>query len=109
MNVCLIILVSLLTCAGQLCQKQAGHYEAQARRKLLGWLMLSLILLGTAMLIWLLVLQRVPVSVAYPMLSLNFILVVLAAYWLWKEPVSARHWLGIVLIVCGVALMGYWT
>lgn len=58
------------------------------------------------MLVWLRVLQHVPVSVAYPMLSVNFILVVLAARWLWKEPVSLRHWLGIGLIVAGVAVMG---
>jgi len=46
------------------------------------------------------------VGVAYPMLSLNFIFIVLAARWLWKEPVTLRHWLGIMLIVAGVMVMG---
>ncbi|GAB7260073.1 hypothetical protein DZJ_08930 [Dickeya ananatis] len=66
----------------------------------------SLLLLGLAMLLWLAVLQRVAVSVAYPMLSLNFILVALAARWLWREAISLRQWAGIALIVIGVILMG---
>ncbi|WP_075180945.1 4-amino-4-deoxy-L-arabinose-phosphoundecaprenol flippase subunit ArnE [Pantoea sp. 1.19] len=107
MNLLLILLVSLISCAGQLCQKQAARQ--QGRAAVLRWLALSLLLLGLAMLLWLWVLQRVPVSVAYPMLSLNVILVVLAARLLWREPVSARHWGGIALIVTGVALLGSWA
>lgn len=43
-------------------------------RRLLRWLMLALICLGLALLLWLVVLSRVAVSVAYPMLSLNYVL-----------------------------------
>lgn len=111
MNILLILVVSLLSCAGQLCQKQAtssaGH--ARPRRHLLLWLGLSVGLLGLAMLLWLRVLQDVPVGVAYPMLSLNFVFVALAARWLWQERLSLRHALGILLIVGGVAVMGGYT
>lgn len=107
MNLLLILFASLLSCIGQLCQKQAAqHGLLQGKLHLLLWLGVSVILLGCAMLVWLVVLQTVPVGVAYPMLSLNFIFVALAARWLWKEPVSLRHWLGIGLIVSGVAVMG---
>lgn len=111
MNILLILLVSLLSCAGQLCQKQAAHPPAtgSATRHLLVWLGLSVLLLGVAMLLWLRVLQSVPVGVAYPMLSLNFVFVALAARWLWHEPISLRHGLGIVLIMIGVALLGGYT
>ncbi|MGB9097141.1 4-amino-4-deoxy-L-arabinose-phosphoundecaprenol flippase subunit ArnE [Erwinia sp.] len=110
MSLLLILLASLLSCAGQLCQKQAAHYGLRkGKSHLLFWLGLSVLMLGLAMLIWLVVLQSVPVGVAYPMLSLNFIFVVLAARWLWKEPVPFRHWIGIVLIVVGVAVMGAYT
>ena len=105
-----IFAVSLLTCAGQLGQKQAasgtpGHLSPKMHA--LVWLAVSLGLLGLAMLIWLSVLQRVPVGVAYPMLSINFILVTLAGRWFWRETISRRQGLGIVLIVAGVGLMGY--
>ncbi|MCX8957096.1 4-amino-4-deoxy-L-arabinose-phosphoundecaprenol flippase subunit ArnE [Erwinia psidii] len=110
MNMLLVVLASLLSCGGQLCQKQAAHHGLlKGKKHLLFWLGLSVLLLGSAMLIWLRVLQHVPVGVAYPMLSLNFILVVLAARWLWQEPVSSRRWLGICLIVLGVAVMGVYA
>lgn len=110
MNTLLIAFASLLSCAGQLCQKQAAHHGLlKGKWHLLFWLGLSVLLLGCAMLVWLMVLQHVPVGVAYPMLSLNFIFVVLAARWLWKEPVSPRHWMGIGLIVAGVAVMGVYA
>lgn len=99
----LIILVSLLSCSAQLCQKQATR--AASRRTRLSWIGVSVLLLGVAMLLWLLVLQRVPVSQAYPMLSLNFIFVALAGRLLWHERLTPRQITGTLLVVTGVALM----
>ncbi|MEZ2604228.1 4-amino-4-deoxy-L-arabinose-phosphoundecaprenol flippase subunit ArnE [Kluyvera intermedia] len=103
-----LLLASLLSCAGQLCQKQATRPapKGQRGRHLLTWLVLALALLGLGMLLWLLVLQQIPVSVAYPMLSLNFVWVTLAASTLWHEPVSRRHWVGVGLIMVGIMLVG---
>ena len=99
----LIVLVSLLSCSAQLCQKQATH--AVSGRIRLSWIGVSVLLLGIAMLLWLLVLQRVPVSQAYPMLSLNFIFVALAGRILWRERLTLRQIFGTLLVVTGVALM----
>lgn len=103
-----LALASLLSCAGQLCQKQATRPVPIARRsKHLGlWLGLALMALGAGMALWLLVLQRIPVGVAYPMLSLNFVWVTLAARFLWREPVSLRHAFGVALIIIGIVLLG---
>jgi len=110
MNMLLILFSSLLSCTGQLCQKQAAHQGLlKGKWHLLFWLGLSVLLLGCAMLVWLRVLQLVPVGVAYPMLSMNFIFIVLAARWLWREVVPLRHWLGVLLIVAGVAVMGIYA
>ncbi|KAA5971830.1 4-amino-4-deoxy-L-arabinose-phosphoundecaprenol flippase subunit ArnE [Pantoea sp. M_9] len=105
MNLLLIVLVSLLSCAAQLCQKQAA-LMASGGRRMAHWVALSMLLLGTAMLLWLLVLRSVPVSQAYPMLSLNFVLVAAAARLIWREAYTLQQWLGTLLIVAGVALMG---
>ena len=51
-------------------------------------------------------LQRLPVSLAYPMLSINFILVALAARFVWQERMTRWQWMGTVLIVVGVAIIG---
>ncbi|CAI8717339.1 4-amino-4-deoxy-L-arabinose-phosphoundecaprenol flippase subunit ArnE [Kosakonia sp. YIM B13611] len=103
-----LALASLLSCAGQLCQKQATRPVPMAQRsKHLGlWLGLALMALGAGMALWLLVLQRIPVGVAYPMLSLNFVWVTLAARFLWREPVSLRHAFGVALIIIGIVLLG---
>ncbi|PZL99072.1 4-amino-4-deoxy-L-arabinose-phospho-UDP flippase [Pantoea graminicola] len=99
----LIVLVSLLSCSAQLCQKQATHMLSRQGR--LSWIALSVLLLGVAMLLWLRVLQQVPVSQAYPMLSLNFIFVALAGRFIWRERLTLRQIAGTLLVVSGVALM----
>ena len=48
--------------------------------------------------LWLLVLGNVTGRHAYPMLSLNFVWVTLAAVKLWHEPVSLRHWCGVAFV-----------
>ena len=76
-----LVFASLLSVAGQLCQKQATCFVAinKRRKHIVLWLGLALACLGLAMVLWLLVLQNVPVGIAYPMLSLNFVWVTLAA------------------------------
>ncbi|SYP98359.1 SMR family multidrug resistance protein [Klebsiella pneumoniae] len=68
--ICLVC-ASLLSCAGQLCQKQATRPSRRGRRSrhILFWLGMALLCLGCGMLLWLSVLQSIPVSIAYPMLS----------------------------------------
>ena len=51
-------------------------------------------------------LRLVPVSVAYPMLSINFVLVALAARLIWRESYTLQQWIGTLAIVAGVALIG---
>lgn len=103
----LLLLVCLLTCAGQLCQKQAANQRGKiAQRSVLSWLVIAALLLGVALLLWLVVLQRLPLSVAYPMLSLNFAGVALAAHLIFSESLTLRQWCGVLLIVLGIALMG---
>jgi undecaprenyl phosphate-alpha-L-ara4N flippase subunit ArnE len=72
-----------------------------------GWLWLALASLGFGLLLWLLVLQHLEVSIAYPMLSLNFVLITLAARFLFKEHIDRRHWLGVGLIMLGVLCLGW--
>ena len=88
-----LILASLLSCAGQLCQKQATRPSRSGRRgrHILLWLGLALLALGGGMLLWLGVLQAIPVGIAYPMLSLNFVWVTLAARAIWHERITWRH------------------
>ncbi|AJJ57274.1 4-amino-4-deoxy-L-arabinose-phosphoundecaprenol flippase subunit ArnE [Yersinia pseudotuberculosis] len=107
----LLPMVSLLTCIGQLCQKQAAQCweQPQARRLnlTLRWLAIAVVSLGLGMLLWLRLLQQLPLSVAYPMLSFNFVLVTLAAQLFYGEKATLRHWLGVAAIMFGILLMSW--
>lgn len=106
MSYLLLVIASLLTSLGQLCQKQAVHSRSKATGKwMIYWLIAALGLMAIAMLLWLIVLQQLPLSVAYPMLSGNFIFVTLMAHWCYGEKTSPRQWLGILSIMLGIALM----
>jgi multidrug transporter EmrE-like cation transporter len=55
--------------------------------------------------IWIVALSRVPVSLAYPMLSLGYVVNALAAWWLFGEMLGPARWGGIALILAGVFVM----
>jgi multidrug transporter EmrE-like cation transporter len=66
--------------------------------------------LGTAcyvlsLFVWILGLSRVPVSVAYPLLSIGYIINAIAAHYLFGEAVTTMRWFGIGFIVIGVWLV----
>ena len=58
-----------------------------------------------SLIVWILGLSRVPVSIAYPMLSLGYIINAVAAHYLLGESVTLARWLGIGFIVVGVWLV----
>lgn len=55
--------------------------------------------------VWILALSRVQVSIAYPMLSLGYVVTAFAAWWLMGEPVNAMRISGIAVIIVGVYLV----
>ncbi len=111
MSLLWVILACLLTCLGQVAQKYAVESWRDQPSSLLAklrspWLWLALASLGLGLLVWLLVLQRLEVGVAYPMLSLNFVLITLIARFVFNETIDRRHWMGVALVISGVALLG---
>ncbi len=55
--------------------------------------------------VWILVLSRVSVSVAYPMLSIGYVVNAIAAWYLFGEALSMQKLLGIGVIIIGVVLV----
>jgi len=60
---------------------------------------------GVSLVVWIIGLSRVPVSIAYPMLSLGYVINAIAAHYLLGESVTLARWLGIGFIVLGVWLV----
>lgn len=55
--------------------------------------------------IWIMALSRVPVSIAYPMLSIGYIVNAFAAAYLFGESITTQKLLGIGFIIIGVYLV----
>jgi len=55
--------------------------------------------------VWIVGLSRVAVSIAYPMLSVGYIVNAVAAWYLFGESLTAQKLVGIAFIVCGVYLV----
>jgi undecaprenyl phosphate-alpha-L-ara4N flippase subunit ArnE len=67
---------------------------------------LALVIYGVATLLWVAVLQQVPLSRAYPFNALSFILVPLAAIVFFGEAASVRLFIGLTLVVIGLIVVG---
>lgn len=68
-------------------------------------LWLGLACYGISVVVWLLALSRVAVSVAYPMLSLGYVVNALLAWWLFGEVLSPAKLAGIGIILLGVFIL----
>lgn len=58
-----------------------------------------------SVLAWIVALSRVEVSIAYPMLSIGYVVNALLAWWLLGEAISVQRWLGMIVIIGGVVLV----
>ena len=58
-----------------------------------------------SLVVWVLGLSRVPVSIAYPMLSIGYVLNAVAAWYLFGESLTALRLTGIGFIIVGVFLV----
>jgi len=55
--------------------------------------------------VWIVALSRVPVSIAYPMLSIGYVVNAIAAWYLLGEAVAPMRLVGIGIIVLGVFIV----
>ena len=113
----LILTGVLLNAAAQLLLKAGtnaiGHFEFQWRNVLpIGWqvatephILGGLACYGISVVVWIMALSRVPVSMAYPMLSIGYVVNAVAAYWLLGESLSALRVAGIFVVILGVFLI----
>jgi len=76
------------------------------------WMVLvGLLLFVASALFWLIVLTDVPLGVAYPFVSLTYIVVMFYDKFFENREILALNWLGVAAIVVGIVLInwGQWT
>ena len=96
----------LVLAAGQVLFKfAAGGIQINEPRSFLSVaLLVAVAVYGIATVMWLLVLSRVPLSVAFPFYGVTFLLVPLLAAMFLREPLRMQTLLGGVVILAGVAI-----
>ena len=62
---------------------------------------------GVSTILWLIVLNRTELAYAYPLGSLNYILVPMLSQWLFGETLTGLRWVGIGVIMVGVLITIY--
>ncbi|UDG81933.1 SMR family transporter [Candidatus Vallotia cooleyia] len=60
---------------------------------------------SVSVIVWILGLSRVDVSIAYPMLSLGYIINAAVAWYLFSETISSQKLVGIAIILLGVVVL----
>jgi multidrug transporter EmrE-like cation transporter len=113
----LIILTVLMNTAAQIMLKagimRVGEFSftwdnlipITAKVLLMPWIIIALVVYALSVFTWLMVLSRVPVSIAYPLSSLGYVTSAVAAYYFYGEDLTLTRIIGIFVILIGVYLV----
>jgi drug/metabolite transporter (DMT)-like permease len=66
---------------------------------------LSGICYGLGSVLWMYILKNFPFSIAYPMISLSYVIGMFSAIYFFHEDVSVSKWIGVLLIMGGCILI----
>jgi small multidrug resistance pump len=96
----------LLGIAGQIVLKSGALGAASVIGQLLSPLTLAgLVVYGFAAIAYVVALNKIPVSIAFPSVAASYAIVAVLAHLLWNEPLGWPQWGGIALIGAGIFLI----
>jgi multidrug transporter EmrE-like cation transporter len=107
----------MLNAAAQILMKMGtnavGHFEFSMENIFpIGWklitewhILTALFCYAVSVVVWILALSRVPVSIAFPMLSMAYVVNALAAWWWLGEEFNPTKLLGMTVIIFGVIIL----
>lgn len=113
----LILTGVLLNAAAQILMKAGtnaiGYFEFSVKNIVpIGWklatewhIVTALFCYALSVVVWILALSRVPVSIAFPMLSMAYIVNAIAAWWLLGEEFNPTKLAGMAVIIVGVIIL----
>ncbi len=105
----LFMAAALLECSGQISFKRAAlehrdvggvrYYISLARNR---WVLGGMLAYGVETLIWIFLLSRIPLSIAFPLAGLQQLVILFLSYVIMKERIRHLELLGAVVIACGL-------
>ncbi|MHA6298280.1 hypothetical protein [Devosia sp. CAU 1758] len=110
MNWVLLLLISLIAASAQVIMKFAAE-ESKAEAGIFAPKVLAIIVVGflvscAGQVLWFYALRFASLSSSYLSLSLVFLLVPIAGWWLFSENLQPLHFVSMALILSGVAVLG---
>lgn len=93
--------------------RQIGHFDFHWENVLpIGFgvacnpfVLIGLFCYVVSVVVWMMVLSRVEVSFAYPLLSVGYIVTAFAGHYFFQESIGTMRWAGIIVICLGVWLI----
>jgi multidrug transporter EmrE-like cation transporter len=85
--------------------RAVGSTVSRAAREPRLWA--GLTLFGISSIFWMIVLSRVPLSVAYPFVGISYIAIVLLSRFVLHEHVPILRWIGVLVVATGIAIIGF--
>lgn len=110
LSIAMLVLIGfcILTELGrEVCFKFAAERSSNALRSLLlpvTWI--GVVFWAVELFCWMLVLESVPLSIAFPVMALSYAAMALAGAFFFSEKINLRHAFGVLLITAGVICVG---
>jgi small multidrug resistance pump len=96
----------LLGIGGQIVLKSAAVGAPSLMAQMLSPLTVGgLVIYAAAAIAYIVALNKIPVSIAYPSVATSYVVVAVVAHLLWDEPLGWAQWGGVALIGLGIVLI----
>ncbi|MDF2531561.1 MAG: transporter [Clostridia bacterium] len=112
-NIALILTSIIMGAVGQILLKVGANRLGSINFNIEGllsiiknyYIIIGLVLFGTSFLLWVKILTKNDLSYVYPMVSISYIIIILASRFLFNEPFTINKIIGIIAIICGVFII----
>jgi multidrug transporter EmrE-like cation transporter len=113
-NILLLLVFTSMLAVGQLLFKHVG-LSIQGQPLVDGLLMsarqpmlyVALVIYGLSTALWIWILSRVPLAVAYPWVAVGVAIVPILGWWLFDERLNVTFWMGVCFILVGIVITQY--
>lgn len=111
LQIILSLIFALSLALGQILFKMSANHWQSAQSKdggllsiLSPWLIAAMVSYGATAFLWIYILRTTPLAKAYVFSIAGSAIVPVIAYFLFKEPLTARYWAGFALVLVGIYL-----
>jgi multidrug transporter EmrE-like cation transporter len=101
-----LTLAILLGVTGQLVLKAGAEASSDTLSQFMSpWTIAGFGVYFLSAITYIVAIKKIPVSLAYPSVSISYGLLAVLAHLLWREPLTWHHWGGIALISAGIFVL----